>query len=63
VSRLYLSPKGLADVRKRVSPEDRARLDQLVTDGQIVIVGGKQSEKPDTIDLTAHEGKDEGTHP
>jgi hypothetical protein len=35
---LYLSPKGLADLKKRVSKEDSERLDTLVKDGQIKIV-------------------------
>ena len=39
--RVYLSPKGLADVKKRVSPEDAIRLDEMVKSGEIKIVTTK----------------------
>lgn len=39
VPRVYLSKRGLADVMKRVSEEDRERLQKLVEDGEIKIVG------------------------
>jgi hypothetical protein len=36
--RIYLSPKGFAEVKKRVSPEDAQRLDAMVKEGTIKIV-------------------------
>jgi uncharacterized protein YciI len=39
VPRIYLSKRGLADVMKRVSAEERERLQQLVESGEITIVG------------------------
>lgn len=36
--RLYLSPASARAVRSRVSPEDRARLDQLIDDDDLRIV-------------------------
>lgn len=46
MTRLYLSKRGLADVMKRVSEEDRERLRRLVAEGEIKIVGtGGDAEK------------------
>ena len=43
---VYLSPKGLADVKKRVSKEDAQRLDELVKQGRIKIVGASGNGGP-----------------
>lgn len=36
---LYLSAKGLADMKKRVSKAEADRLDALVKEGKIKIIG------------------------
>jgi len=50
--RVYLSPKGVIAVKRRLTPEDAKRFDELVKAGEIVVVApgkGDQVSSGDTI--------------